>query len=106
MLVADGLLPGSHVHAQSNCLVKASWLASLAPPGRLAPGYGLYRGQLPPTVSRPPPTVASGYGLSASLAMRRFAMGPAHMSVEHKKKLIEQVHAGTLDQELHNASLL
>ena len=30
-------------------------------------------------------------------------MGPPHISVEHTKKLIEQVHAGTLEQELHDA---
>ena len=35
--------------------------------------------------------------------MRRFAMGKSIISVEHKKNLIEHVHAGTLEQEVLDA---
>ena len=32
--------------------------------------------------------------------MRRFVVGPTNMSVQHTPKLIANVHAGTLQQEL------
>ena len=78
----------SHVHTQSYFGINASRLAC-----RLL--------QFVP-VARPACAVhaARSYLLAA---MRRFAMGPAIITVEHKKKLIEVAHAGTLETELRDA---
>ena len=37
------------------------------------------------------------------IVMHRFAMGPAVVTVKHEKKVVEHVHAGTLERELQDA---